>query len=193
MCVCVYIMFFLCLTGGVIERSTQTTFGYNMVHKNTQTGCSAMELLKVAHPNYGRHSMCDMVLDAPKYAMPGVHITDMMSKVPLQEKKVEVPRSEKQPISSAFKNFHFYPEIRPGKGCKNPRSDMDRMFCVSSRVAINEIYKQEENKSKKQRKEPKDSKGKAKNSNNKASASTSSGPNMPRAKRSKTPLSSSQG
>ena len=181
---------FLFLTGGITERSTQTTSGYNLVHKFIQASSSARESLRVAYPDYGKHAMDDMLLDAPKYAIKSRPIDSMLREVPLPSPKIAVPSSSKKAVSDAFKEHHYYPETRSGKGLKYPQSDYEKTFSVCYRVAINEIHKQEEVTKKKR--ESKDTKGRVK----KTAAKTST--NRPRAKRkrSNTPISdqfSSQG
>ena len=85
--------------------------------------------------------------------------------------RVRVPESQTRAISPAMKDHLFYPEIREGKGCKYPRTDLDRSFAVSSKIAINEIYKQEAIKN---NKASKDTKMKAKSSESRLSSKISS-------------------
>ena len=110
-----------------------------------------------------RHTLDDMVIDAPSCVLAGNIPANMLRRVSFAQRRIEVPSSSKKPISTAFKEHKFFPEIRAGKGPKYPKTDLDKVFAVSSKLVINEIYKQNENKQKKQ---PKDTKGKIKKSSN---------------------------
>ena len=156
---------------------TQIITCYNMLHKSMQASCSGMEMLKEAYPKYGKQTMDDMFIDAPRNFLSGNTPANMLRMVPFAQRKIEVPSSSKKPISTAFKEHKFYPEIRPGKGPKHPKTDLDKVFAVSSKIVINEIYKQ--------KKQAKDTKGKIKKSSTITKRSTTP-TNVPRAKRPKT-------
>ncbi|CAL4147523.1 unnamed protein product [Meganyctiphanes norvegica] len=142
----------------VSEMSTQTMLGSNMLHKNVQVNNLDIEILKVAYPNYGKQTIDDMLVDVAKNAP----LAKLLRIIPFDiPKKGEVPSSAKQAISPGFKDHNFFPETRSGKGLKNPKLDMEREFTVSSKITVNEIYKQEETV---QIKQPKDTKGKVKKS-----------------------------
>ena len=137
-------------------------------------------MLKEAYPKYGTHTLDGMVIDAPSCVLAGNTPANMLGMlVPFAQRRIGVPSSSKQPISTAFKEHKFFPEIRAGKGPKHQKNDLDKVFAVSSKLVINEIYKQNENK------QPKDTKGKIKKSSNITKRSISPA-NVSRAKRPKT-------
>ena len=166
-----------------MERSTQTRPPH-CLHKEVQANTIVpLELIKVVYPTMASQTMDDMVLDVAKYAP----MKNLYNVVPLLVPArpsgtiatVAGPSTSHQAISPAFKDFQWYPERRPGHGPKIIRSDLDRTFAVSSKIVVNELFKEKEKREIKQQKEAKSKKGKVKKTSTTLDRPTSPLPDSP--------------
>ena len=100
---------------------------------------NAADIIKVAFPDLANKTKDDLVLDQAKYAS----MINMMRLLDLNvpKKEVDMPTNTQRPISPAFSEFNFYPERREGKGPKYVKSDTDKAYVLSSKLVVNEIYK----------------------------------------------------
>ena len=132
------LMISICLTGGLVDMSMQTQ-PMHCLHKGSQVGLPS--LLKLAYPTLHKETKDDLVLDLPKYAllkemyrtMPMGDVTPLMQPINILRRPIissnEACTStsrDKVPISDAFKDHIWYPERRPGRGPKYPKTDLDR-------------------------------------------------------------------
>ena len=160
--------------GGRVEQSTQTRSA-PPIHKSIQVqsaGLIKSEVLDKMYPSLKGWAKDDLVVGVRKYEL----LRESYNSQPIVVSYPSNPTSnsetitQKPAISSAFKDFEFFPERRPGKGPKYVRTDLDRTFAVSNKLIVNEIA----------RGGRKDSKGTAKRSRsatistNSATTSTSS-------------------
>ena len=105
------------------------------LHKGTQVELGLSSLFKVLYPTLHNESIYDLNLNLPKYAalkeiytaMPLVRSTHPVVN-PMQTPSATRASSskDKPAISDAFKEHRWYPERRPGRGPKYPKTDLDR-------------------------------------------------------------------